>query len=210
MTTGKLYRIAGLGLILGGTIAAIGDVGQNLVNKNPPGSDAAIAALASFVGSIVVVICLPAVAARQARTAGVLGLIGYAALAVTFLIFGVASSLLDAFVRPNLPADLAATPPTGLVVTWILAELTGLIGLVLLGIATLRARVFPAWTGWAFLASAILLVIGHAPPPFGHIADIVHTVPLYVALIAMAYTLVRSSPAEPVPAEHPTLASLVQ
>jgi hypothetical protein len=52
------------------------------------------------------------------------------------------------------------------------------------------AQVFSFWTGWAFLASAILLLVGHAPPPPGYPAGAVHPLPLYTVLDATAISIV--------------------
>lgn len=141
MTSDSLYRAAGLGLLVGGIIAGAGDLGHNLLSKEPASTAATAAALAAIVGSLLVVMCLPALAVRLAERAGVIGLLGYGLLIEGFVIFGVGGQMLNAFVDPIQPPDLAAQPPVGLIATFMLTELGATVGLILLGVATLRARV---------------------------------------------------------------------
>jgi hypothetical protein len=101
------------------------------------------------------VLGLGAVYARQARRAGVLGLAGYVLLVVATMFFignyavtlGVVAGLFTTEQTAQVPSYALATA----VMPWLWFA-----GLVVFGIATYRARVFPKYTGGLLIALAIV------------------------------------------------------
>lgn len=199
MTSETLYRLAGGGLIIGALVAGAGGAGRALLSElGPPQSfAAAAAAVVAFVANMGLLICLPAIAARQARRAGLAGLAGYVLFALALLSMGVGMEMIFGLLFPSLPPAMTANPPAGVLVTFALTELTAVAGLGLLGVATLRARVFPSWTGGALIASAVVLVVADLPAriSFGAglqmVTETLHYVFFTAALIGMAVTLIR-------------------
>jgi hypothetical protein len=189
-----LYRLAGGGLIAAALVAGAAGAGRALLSEvgDPQGLIASGAAAVAFTANMVLILCLPAIALRQAGRAGVAGMIGYALFAIALLSMGVAQEMIFGLLFPSLPASMLAQPPTGITVVFLLTQLVAVVGLTLLGIATVRARVFPAWTGWALLASAVVLVLADVRPPLpagtavGITAEALHYLFFTAALIGMA------------------------
>lgn len=194
-----LYRLAGAGIIAAAIVACAGGAGRALLSEvgDPQGLIASSAAAVAFAANMVLILCLPAIALRQAGRAGVAGLIGYALFAIALLSMGVAGEMVFGLLLPGLPASVAAQPPAGVTVVFLLTELAAVVGLTLLGVATVRARVFPAWTGWALLGSAVVLVVADVRPPLpagaalGMTAEALHYLFFTAALIGMAVTVMR-------------------
>ena len=101
-----------------------------------------------FLGSILTMLALPGIYARQANAVGWLGLAGHVLLAtgLVLLIFVAALPLLD----PNV----SSIPDTAAAALLFFALFAGL---VMTSIATLRAGVYPRWTGILLLAACLLL-----------------------------------------------------
>jgi hypothetical protein len=96
-------------------------------------------------------------------------------------------------IAPNLPASMTDNPPAGVLLSFLAGEVAELVGLVLLGIATIRARVYPRAIGWCLLASAPLFLVGEAPLPYLHYAGGVAAVLSSAALAAFGQSLLRMS-----------------
>jgi hypothetical protein len=92
----------------------------------------------------------PGLYLRQADTAGRLGLLSFVLSFVALLVLGIGFGTIDTFVSQVLAGEGSMPALLGF-------ELFGglllVVGPLLLGIATLRARVFPRWV-------AILLIVG--------------------------------------------------
>ena len=153
--------------------------------------------------------------AVQAERAGWLGLAGYLLFAL-FWAFTMAFQFIEAFVTPVLATEapkfvegfLAIAKGSGseadLGALATLNALTGFAGYVLggllFGIATLRARILPRWAG-GLLAIAALSVLG--APLLGHPLDRLLAVPMGLALAWLGFAL-WSGRRERVPAGLPT------
>ena len=153
--------------------------------------------------------------ARQAEEAGWLGLAGYLLVSLFFALT-LGFQFVEAFVSPLLAnaapefvtgllavasghageADLGALPTV--------YALTGFVGYmlggVLLGIATLRARVLPRWAGGLLIAAAVLPLAAVLPAVsalFPHPLDRLFAVPMGLAWTGLGYALwsERSRPA---------------
>jgi hypothetical protein len=150
--------------------------------------------------------------ARQVEAAGWLGLIGYLLFSLFFAITMV-FQFIEAFVSPVLATEaprfvegllgIASGHATGMNLGALPAinALTGFLGYVLgglaFGVATLRARILPRWTG-GLLAIAAVSVL--AAPVLGHPLDRVLAVPMGLALVCLGLVLLterREQAAEP-------------
>jgi hypothetical protein len=194
MTSESLYRSAGAGLLAGGILAAVGEAAQDFITSDARSGLVIGGSLATVVGSVLVAMCLAAVAVRQADRSGALGLIGYALMAAGILLIGVYANLTNVVIAPNLPASMTNNPPAGVLLSFLVGEVAELVGLVLLGIATIRARVYPSAIGWCLLASAPLFLVGEAPLPYLHYSGGVAAVLSYAALAAFGRSLLRMTP----------------
>lgn len=157
MSSTTLYRASGLALLLGAVLVI---VGLPLSFVFPPDSPLALAMIGVWTGGVVLAqLGGPGIVARQAKQAGWLGFVGYLLVGSGgFLLFSF-FAVLDLTVFPYLDvhAPLAsvqffATNAAVNVYAAVAGSLFG-VGGVLLGIATMRARVFPRGAG-------VLLILG--------------------------------------------------
>ncbi len=136
-----LLRISGWLLLLGGLLMVV-------TNFHLPISPVA-AALINLMGGVLLLLGLPALYVRQASQVRWIGLVGLVIIWLDTLIFPV----LQGGIGGLLPA---LTPPDFL---YIIGPLT-IIGTLLFGIITMRARVFPRWLGFCLSVGYILGIIG--------------------------------------------------
>jgi hypothetical protein len=109
---------------------------------------APLGSLLLLVGSLLLMLALPGMYAHQAEAAGGLGLVGYVLLAVgNVLLIGFA-------VAPLFNPSITGLDAEESVAAGLLA-LALLVGFVLTAVATLRARVYPRWSGILLLAAGV-------------------------------------------------------
>lgn len=159
MSSQRLLRLGGGALIVGSVLVIISDALALVIGSpqdSPPPPSAAIFGL---LGAMFIVTGLPGILVRQAAKAGLFGLIGWIVFlwnvlsAVTFFTF--ATVFYPSF-YPLLPKAIQeGPPPDSMLAFFITLTILGLVSGVLLGIATLRARVFSPAIGWLFIASGI-------------------------------------------------------
>ena len=142
--SGIAFRWSGLLLILGAVLLGTGIV---IISLKPvinqlfsPG-----VSLLLLLSSILLLLALPAMYARQANAAGWLGLAGYALLQTGVLLLVVIAA------TPILYPSIKTATGENLVVFLLGIALT--LGLLLTGIATLRAGIFPRGAGILLLAA---------------------------------------------------------
>ncbi|HEY6410483.1 MAG TPA: hypothetical protein VIY29_23785 [Ktedonobacteraceae bacterium] len=196
MTSQTLYRLSGGVLMIGSLFAIAGFLlhpgGNNPANYLSPMWFPAN--LLILVGALLVTLGLPGMYARQAERAGKLGLIGFTLTFFVGLLFNVASGAIETFMFPTLAANvatrllLAGHPPATYGRLILVALLLELVGPILLGIATLRAKVFPSWTGWLLIATPVLVLVGFFVSLPGPLAQL-DAVVLYLALMGMGFSL---------------------
>ena len=173
MSPKTLYQLSGFSLVLSGLLPLIAlilnpvDTGVTMVN------DPLIMAsnLLGFFAVLFTLLGLPGVFLRQAERAGLLGLLG-----MLFTFFGVAildgtHSVISFAVLPVLATSPATATQLVSLDTAIQQGLLGtlvtigapmvLLGFLLLGIATLRAGIFPRWVG-----IVLIVLVPLAPLPF--------------------------------------------
>lgn len=145
--------------------------------------------------------------ARQAEESGWLGLAGYLLFGLFFAL-SLAFQFVEAFISPLL-ASAAPQFVTGLLEVAgghageahlgalpLIYSLTGfagyVLGGVLLGIATLRARVLPRWAGGLLIIAALLPLASALPVVsafFPHPLDRIFAVPMGLAWIGLGYAV---------------------
>jgi len=132
--------------------------------------------------------------AGQGKRAARLTLAGYLGLYAALVMLNIFEGCIEALVKPYLArhGGVPASPPTG----WAVFEDTALVclvaGLVCLGIAVIRARVFPRWAGALFIASPLVAFLS-LPGPLAELSD-------YLAFIALAAIGLQAARAQAQPA----------
>jgi hypothetical protein len=137
------------------------------------------ASLLLLLSSILLLLSLPAMYARQANAAGWLGLTGHGLLqtGILVLVLSAAPTLLFPSLKP--------TPGENIVFFLLAIALT--LGLLLTGIATLRAGIFPRWAGILLLAATagfffVFFVAEFLPPVAGQLGSAIFGILLSLAL----------------------------
>jgi hypothetical protein len=114
------------------------------------------------ISGVFLLVGLPALYRAQAKQIGRWGLVGVMLLWVaTVLLFFVLSGvqILDVTVPGSIPHPGGEGPPPLAIIPMILGVVLTLIGGVIVGIMTIRARVFAAAIGWIILVSPVLLLL---------------------------------------------------
>lgn len=187
------FRWSGILLILGAALLGIAIVVISLkpVMDQPllPG-----ASLLLLFSAILLLLSLPAMYARQADAAGWLGLAGHTLLQTGVLLLVVLAA------PPLLYPSLKLTPGENLVVFLLGIALT--LGLLLTGIATIRADVFPRGAGILLLAAMAgfffdFFVAEFLPPAAGQLGSAIFGILLAVSLawIGIALLIGKLGPA---------------
>ena len=154
----------------------------------------AIDASLFLVWSILLVMGLPGLYLRQATRAGALGFAGFVLLSLALLLGGVAFGVVQVTIYPYLAQfapkllNFGGIGPTSGFLLWILVPVLLLgLGSILLGIATLRAKVFSHWIGILLIVAGVLFLVSIAPIPF---IDLASNSVFFVALAWFGYTLI--------------------
>lgn len=172
------FHWSGMLLIFGAALLGIAIVAISLkpVTNQPlsPGGS-----LLLMLASILLLLSLPAMYARQANAAGWLGLTGYGLLQSGVLLLVVVAA------TPILYPSLKPEPGENLLVFLLGIALT--LGLLLTGIATIRADVFPRGAGILLLAAMagfffVFFVAEFLPPSTGQVGSAIFGVLLALAL----------------------------
>ncbi len=206
MSSTTLYRASGLSLLLGALLGIIGNVVNDLVfsgndpHQYPNGLWLATSLL-GFIGSVLLVLGLPGIGARQAEKAGWLGLVGFVLTIVggiMFTSFSAITFLVLPWLAVNAPKLAAGNGPPPAVFAYVLvAGLLFAVGGVLLGIATMRAGIFPRWAGLLIIIGAVLNLVDF--PLNGIISGIVNAVAFAIFALGLAwigYALISPTSAE--------------
>jgi hypothetical protein len=204
MSSRTLYRLSGGTLIAGSLLILLGSVvgailfpGHSSTPAQVLGSSWPLVILVTLIGSLPFVIGLPGMYLRQAERAGVLGLIGFILLFFDILLQGAVFSSVQIVVLPLLaqkaPQILTGGGlPFSAFLILLVSGLMQIIGAILLGIATMRASVFPRWTGVLLLISGIAFLLTIPPLPFliGDIIEVISFVTLAGAFMGCGYQLI--------------------
>ena len=205
MSSRTLYRWSGGTLILSSLLILIGSVmgailfpGHSSTQEQVLSFPWLLTILLICIGSLLFLLGFPGIYLRQAGRAGVLGLVGFVLLFLDILLQGAIFSAIQATVLPlfarEAPQLLGGhNLPVGVFLFLLLLPgFMQIVGAILLGVATMRARVFPRWTGMFFLVSGIgfLLTIPPLPSPLSDFLEVVSFVALAIACIWCGYILV--------------------
>ena len=187
------FRWSGILLVLGAALLgiAIAVVSLRPVMNQPLSPRASLLLLLS---AILLLLSLPAVYARQADAAGWLGLIGHGLLETGILLLVVLAA------TPLLYPSLNPVPGESLVAFLLGIALT--LGLLLTGIATVRAGVFPRWSGILLLVATAgfffdFFIAEFLPPAAGQLGSAFFGILLALALawIGVSFWMVELIPA---------------
>lgn len=183
-------RWGGVMLILGAVLFAIATV---MISLKPVVNQvfSPTSALLLLLSSICLLLALPAMYAGQASSAGWLGLAGHALLqtGVLLLVLVTASSLL----YPTL--NLA--PGENFVLFFL--DIAFVLGLLMTGVATLRAGVYPHWAAILLLGATagfffVFFVAEFLPAGAGQVGSALLAVLLALALAWIGVSMMRSEP----------------
>jgi hypothetical protein len=200
MSSRTLYRLSGGTLIVGSLLIIVNSIlsnvlfsgGRNTTPQQYMSLPWLLVSLVSLIGSLLFVIGLPGMYLRQAGRAGVLGLVGFILVFFGELLFGAFSTLqvivfpLLAQVTPKLLEG--ETLPGGMFLLLLVFSLLDTIGAILLGIATMRAHVFPRWTGVLLIIAGIGMGLLFVFP--GAIIETVSSIAFSAAFLWCGYTLI--------------------
>ena len=167
MSSTTLFRLSGMIFLLGALVSVIAGLMTLFLDTSLSTSPGTILSplwspfwSLTFVGTVLVVLGLPALYLRQAAgRGGLLGLIGVFLVGLgNFL--GMATVAYFVSILPLLaekaPNLINAGYETSLAAFGLGATVLGIIGPLLLGIAVIRAKVFPSWVGILLMVSAVL------------------------------------------------------
>ena len=137
-----------------------------------------------LVASILITLALPGMYARQSKAAGWLGLVGHVLLEVGIVIV---------IVYAAAPLFNPAVKGLGESVAAFLLGIALLLGLVLTAIATLRAEIYPRWSGILMLAASVgflfdFFVAEYLPPIAGQLGNAI-----FGMLFALAFAWIGVS-----------------
>ena len=171
MSSGRLLQLSGIALLVGGLLNVLPTLISAFLFAGPAPTNAVWTSvqLLVFTGSLLAVIGLPGVYLVQARQTGWLGLIGFILILLTGLILGAGGEIVSGFVLPWLattaPKLAAEQGPPALIAVFIVTNLGGAIGAILLGLATMRAGVLPRGAGVLLISGGGVTIITVAPFP---------------------------------------------
>ncbi len=167
MSSTQLFRLSGISLLLGAAVNVIAGVMTLFLDSSLSASPTTIQSplwstfwSLAFVGIVLLLLGLPALYLRQVgERGGVVGLIGVFLVALgSFL--GMATTAYCVSIAPLLAAKapnlINAGYETSLAVFGISATVLGIIGPLLLGIAVIRAKVFPLLVGLLLMVAGVL------------------------------------------------------
>jgi hypothetical protein len=183
-------RLGGVILIVGAALLGIAIVMVSfapVINQPVPPR----VSLLFLLSALLLLLSLPAMYARQAHAAGWLGLIGYGLLQSGILLLVLVAA--PALLFPSLKL----APGENLAVFLLGIALTS--GLLLTGIATVLAGVYPRWAGILLLAATagfffVFFVAEFLPPMAGQIGAAFFGVLLALALAWIGVALWMSKP----------------
>ncbi|GHO72195.1 hypothetical protein KSC_110870 [Ktedonobacter sp. SOSP1-52] len=206
--SGGILLVGGLLSLASSTLSAFLFPGSNATPQQMLGTPWFLSELVLFVGVLLLVMGFPVSYGRQAARAGVLGFIGFVVLWVGMLLaMGFSMVRITVFpvlaqVAPSVLANGDLPIAAGLLLIFGPALLL-IVGSILTGIATIRARVFSRWAGFLLLIAGAIYLIALVVPPVGDIIDPLSDAALFLALAWFGYALIapgKAAVADPSPA----------
>jgi hypothetical protein len=187
-------RLAGMALVVGGILSIAGYVITGALygsNEDTRFNHALFTPLYSIalVGAILSILGLPAILAAHEERAARLTVVGYVGTFTALAMLNLGEGVIEAFVKPYF-ANHGGMPstPTSLGVYFAVALLSVIVGLISLGVAVIRAKMFPWWVGALLITSVPFAFIGQSlPGPLTELADYL----VFAALITIGWTVAR-------------------
>lgn len=203
MSSTTLYRLSGGTLIASSLLILVNTLltavlfpGHSSTPQQVLSPSWVLVVMTVLVGSLLFVIGLPGMYLRQAGRAGTLGLVGFILLFFGVLLQGATFSTVQVVILPFLAQKAPQltggnSMPVAAFFLLIVSGLMYMIGAILLGIATMRASVFPRWVGILILVAGIAMVLTIAPLPeaISTIVEAVSFIAFSVAFIQCGYML---------------------
>lgn len=200
MSSTRLYRLTGIALLASGVLSVIGFGIGSFQNDNSPAALTSapyyFTSLLTFLGAALAVLGLPGMIARQADRAGVLGLIGGVSLTLVQLIFGIGNGFVNLTIFPPLVSNPATrafalgAPPPAMGAFFMVGMALEVVAALAMGIATLRAHVFPRWIGILFLVT----LVAEIPSSFLELPYLSNLAPIIASVAAIGVGYVLMSP----------------
>ena len=167
--TDTALRVSGLPMMAGAVLLGAAIIGISIkpvVNQ----SFSPLVSTLLMIASVLLLVSLPGLYARQATAAGWLGLAGYVLLQVGMVLVVVIAA--TPLLYPSLKQPAGESPllfVLGIALT---------LGLLLTGVATIQAQVFPRWAGNLILAAMagfffVFFVAEFLPPITGQVGSAV-------------------------------------
>ena len=204
MSSRTLYRLSGGTLIAASLLILISSIvgailfpGHSSTPQQVLSLPWLLLTLITLIGSLLFVIGLPGMYLRQAERAGSLGIIGFILLFFAILLQGATFSTVQVIILPFLaqkaPQFMGGNSlPAGAFLLLLVSGLMQIIGAILLGIATMRAHVFPRWTGILLIVAGVGLLLTLPPLPeiASSILETISFIAFSLAFIGCGYALV--------------------
>ena len=174
ISSAMLYRLSGLALLVGALLSISVDIAEDLfISVEDPhqvlSASWLTVMLLSTLSSVLIVGGLPGILVRQRAQAGWLGLLGCVLTLVSgILLTGLTITrlLTTPYLAATAPQLLTeGSPPASFVTYTLVATLLVVVGATLLGIATMRAGVFPRWAGLLLIVGVALNLAQFVPLP---------------------------------------------
>lgn len=182
MSSTTLSRLSGISLFVGSLLTIGGSI-PNLVTPDAFNTLTVFGSVVNLIGITLIVLGLPGMYLAQAKRAGTLGLIGFILTLCFLLMAGYVGNIIPAFLNPFLAdhALLHTPPPVGLGIFLLVGVLLGVVGGILLGVATIRAALLARWAG-------VLLIAGMGVTFFGNfLSPTIGNTGLLLFLAALAW-----------------------
>ena len=194
-------RLAAWALIIGTLIATGGYLAAGTIVHGPGDMRFASSLWAplngiAIAGDIIVALGLPVLLTYHGRRAPWLTLTGYVGLFATLVMLNIGEGCIEAFIKPYLATHggIPASAPAGLAVFEDFALVCLVVGVTCMGIAVIRARVFPRWVGMLFIASVAAGLLGlHGP--LALLSDYL----AFIAIFAIGFQIARAGSRHPAP-----------
>lgn len=171
MSASGLVRWGGLAALVSGVVSIAGDLLRLFVDvedaRSATSAPYALVFLLYLIGTALLLLGLVSLYAGQSEAAGILGLVGFL---TTFFgtVMLVGALWFELFITPALAARAPELAEAELgLVGFILVFFFGVLGWLLFGAATLRARVYPRWSAVLLMAGG---VVAFVPVPLAGIA----------------------------------------
>lgn len=199
MSSTTLYRLSGISLLIGSLLSLLSTIlsavlypGHNTTSQQILSASWLIVASLFFAGALLFVMGLPGLYPRQAARTGMLGFVGFMLIWLGELLGGVGFASVQSTIWPYLaqsapkllPSGGTGPDAAGLLLIFGPVLLLA-VGAILLGIATIRARVFPQGAGVLLLVAGIVSLISIPIPVPSAIGNILE--PLWNVLFFLAF-----------------------